>query len=240
MPRIRLQLQPGHYAQYRNLDLLHDALINAWTAAGIAAERVLGAEALPWNFAALGGHHKDGNHAHTLVIATPSRELAPYLDRLEPAQVRYARAKTAELVDFSSAERLEEPDPIPPVQGALGLLLLSPLAVRVPGSKRWYTDFRDFDLSAAINHRLSRVASREVRLQAEPDRLYLRANPKHSVLVPTKDYGNGARGFVIGLRAPLVLAGTEDDLRLAWTAGIGEKTRSGFGCLGLLERGVGR
>jgi CRISPR-associated endoribonuclease Cas6 len=33
----------------------------------------------------------------------------------------------------------------------------------------------------------------------------------------------------------MLLQGSEDDLRLAWYAGIGEKTRSGFGCLGLLE-----
>jgi CRISPR/Cas system endoribonuclease Cas6 (RAMP superfamily) len=42
------------------------------------------------------------------------------------------------------------------------------------------------------------------------------------------------------MSALLVLAGSEEDLRLAWYAGIGEKTRLGFGCMGLAERGIGR
>lgn len=96
------------------------------------------------------------------------------------------------------------------------------------------------DLAAAVNARLSRLAGRSVNLQVEPDSLYLRANPRHSVLVSLKRKPNGRHAFVIGMSAPLVLAGSEADLRLAWYAGIGEKTRNGFGCIGLLERGVGR
>jgi CRISPR/Cas system endoribonuclease Cas6 (RAMP superfamily) len=38
----------------------------------------------------------------------------------------------------------------------------------------------------------------------------------------------------------LVLTGSDDDLRFAWYAGIGEKTRNGFGCMGLAEQGLGR
>ena len=42
------------------------------------------------------------------------------------------------------------------------------------------------------------------------------------------------------MQAPLLLEGSEEDLRFAWYAGLGEKTRNGFGCLGLIEQGVGR
>jgi CRISPR/Cas system endoribonuclease Cas6 (RAMP superfamily) len=40
------------------------------------------------------------------------------------------------------------------------------------------------------------------------------------------------------MQAPLILEGAEADLRFAWYAGMGEKTRNGFGCLGLAEQGV--
>lgn len=124
----------------------------------------------------------------------------------------------------------------------LGVLMLSPLVLGVPGERhrRWIQRLNDMDLSAAINPRLSRLAGRPVALQIQADSLYLRANPRHSVLVSVKQAPSGQSSFVIGLSAPLVLVGSEADLRLAWYAGLGEKTRAGFGCIGLLEHGVGR
>ncbi len=53
-------------------------------------------------------------------------------------------------------------------------------------------------------------------------------------------FRSGKTVFVIGMNAPLVLSGSEEDLRFAWYTGIGEKTRNGFGCIGLAEQGVGR
>ncbi len=242
MLRIRIQLPKGQLAVYRHLDLLHDALVNAWTAAGAPPDLVLGAQAGPWNFAALGWHQAREGRTHTLVVSTPNRELTNYLYQLDPAEVRQARASTAEVVDFSRASVSIEPDPIPPGQGVLGCIMLSPLAIseRSGQGRRWHKDLKTLDISTAVNHRLSRLTDRSVRLQIQADTLYLRANPDHSVLVSLKGNGAGQNAFVIGMQAPLVLAGPEEDLRLAWYAGIGEKTRSGFGCLGLLQQGVGR
>lgn len=42
MLRIRLTLSKRKEAVYRNLDILHDALVNAWTCAGAASEEVIG------------------------------------------------------------------------------------------------------------------------------------------------------------------------------------------------------
>lgn len=242
MHRIRIRLPKRQYARYRHLDLLHDALINAWTAAGAGAHQVLGNSAAPWTFATLGGHRGSEGWVHTLVVSTSDASLAGFLAAFNPADVRQVRASTGETVDFSMAEIFPEPDPVPPMEGAMGTLLLSPLVVskHEDGRRFWYKQLDAFDLSAAINTRLSRLAGRVVSLRIEPDSLYLRANPKHSVLVSLKRMPNGRHAFVIGMSAPLVLAGREADLRLAWYAGIGEKTRNGFGCLGLLERGVGR
>jgi CRISPR-associated endoribonuclease Cas6 len=120
--------------------------------------------------------------------------------------------------------------------------MLSPLVVsrRVNGERRWASNIDEIDVTAAINNRLSVLAKRSVRLKVEPDSLYLRCNPRHDTLIPLKQINGGKRSFVIGLRVPLVLQGSEEDLRLSWYAGIGEKNRFGFGCIGLAERGVGR
>lgn len=242
MHRIRISLPKRQYARYRHLDLLHDALINAWTAAGADAAQVLGMNAAPWTFATLGGHRGNEGWVHSLVVSTADPALAGILARFDPADIRQTRAVTAETVDFSAAEITPEPNPVPPVEGILGVLCLSPLVIskRHNGQRVWHRQLGAVDLSTAVNTRLSRLAGRPVQLHVEPDLLYLRANPKHSVLVSLKRMRDGRHAFVIGMSAPLVLAGTEQDLQLAWYAGIGEKTRNGFGCLGLLERGVGR
>jgi hypothetical protein len=242
MQRIRLSLPRGQRAQFRHQDLLHDAIVNALIASGAKPEQVIGAGAEPWTFAALGFHRGHEGEVHGLVISTPSEALGQVLSELEPTAVRYARASTGELLDFTGALRHTEPPPMCDDPGMLGVLTLSPIAVSDPSArpKRWHTALDQFDLSAAANARLSRIAGRAVALTVQPDSLYLRANPKHSVLVSTKRMKNGRSAFVIGLHAPLVLAGSRDDLLLAWYAGIGEKTRNGFGCLGLAEQGVGR
>jgi CRISPR-associated endoribonuclease Cas6 len=242
MNRIRLSLPRGQWATYQHQDLVHDAIVSALIAAGATAEQVIGAGAEPWTFAALGYHRAHEGQVHGLVISTPSPALAPHLAAIDPSAVRYARAATGELLDFSAASLSTAPPPVCEDPGVLGVLTLSPIAISEPGTKkkRWLTRLDQVDLSAAANARLSRIAGRPVALSVQPDSLYLRANPRHSVLVSTKRMRNGRSAFVIGMQAPLVLAGSRKDLLLAWYAGLGEKTRNGFGCLGLAEEGVGR
>lgn len=243
MHRVRLRLPRGQIVRYRHLDLLHDAIVSGLIGAGAEPAQVIGTTAQPWTFAALGWHHGHEGQAHGLVIATPSPVLASALAALAPDAVRYARAGTGELCDFAAAAVEPEPPPFLGDPAVLGVLTLSPIAISDPAAaprKRWFTDLGGCDLSAAVNARLSRLAGRPVALSVQPDSLYLRANPRHSVLVSTKALPNGRRAYVIGMQAPLVISGSRDDVLLAWYAGLGEKTRNGFGCIGLAEAGVGR
>ncbi|CAA6814072.1 MAG: Unknown protein [uncultured Thiotrichaceae bacterium] len=242
MHRVRIQLPVRQSQQYSHYDLLHDALIHAWVDAGASPDMVIGFEAHHWNFAALGYHRNKEGFAHTLVVSTPSKVLAEVLEEFDPSAIRKMRGHSGETVNFAAASISREEDMIPPQQGIMNMLLLSPVLIqdRSQPKKRWYKNLHDVDLAGAVNHRLSRLANRPVNLMVQPDSLYLRANPKHSVCVNLKHFSNGRQNFVIGMQAPLVMAGSEEDLRFAWYAGIGEKTRSGFGCLGTMEQGVGR
>ena len=243
MLRLKIQLPRGSSQPYTHYDLLHDALINALATAGASPEMLIGEAARPWTFAALGRAEKTKRYAHTLIVSTPDAKLAAYLARLVDANnIKKTRGHSQETIDFSTALITTEIDPIPPMQGIMNVLLLSPLLVRDRSKKgkHWHTNFNEFDLASAVNHRLSRLANRDVNLMVQADPLYLRANPNHATCITVKKFANGKRSFVLGLQAPLVLAGSEEDLRFAWYAGIGEKNRNGFGCLGLLEQGVGR
>lgn len=181
---------------------------------------------------------------HTLVVSTPDRGLSEFLSYLKSSDVACARAGTAETVDFSEAGIESESDPMAPGQTAIGVVMLSPLVVsrreRSGSDPRWHNNLTQLDLNDAVNARLCRLSGRKVQLRVQPDRLYLRAHPQHDVLVQTKQFANERRAFVIGMKAPLVLQGSEEDLLLAWYSGLGEKTRNGFGCVGLAEMGIGR
>ncbi|MEN8128899.1 MAG: CRISPR-associated endoribonuclease Cas6 [Pseudomonadota bacterium] len=246
MLRIRIQLPKGEPVQkYDHHDLIHDAVVNALIAAGANSADVIGHQAKPWTFAPLGWHRGHTGIAHGLIVSTSDAGLARILSRLDPAQLVKRRWDEA-FVNFSAASVQMEPDPILPQQTRLGCLMLSPLLLRderyTGKGKHWYRDLNDVGvrLDEVINRKLSFVAGHDVKLQLYPDSLYLRANPRHSVLVNLKTFKDGRKSFVIGMQAPMLLEGSEEDLRLAWYAGIGEKTRSGFGCLGLLEQRVGR
>ena len=162
---------------------------------------------------------------HSLIVSTSSATLATSLGKIKAQDIKKTRQHSKEQIDFSRATISIESDPIPPYKGILSVLMLSPLAIQNKNhlKKHWHSDLNQLALADAVNHRLSRLAQRPIQLIVQADPLYLRANPKHSVYVNLKQYANGQRDFVIGMQAPLILAGSEADLRFAWYTGLGEK-----------------
>jgi CRISPR-associated endoribonuclease Cas6 len=244
MYRIRITLPKHKAVSYRYLDILHDALVNGWIAAGADPFAIIGQQARPWNFGTLGWRRKEDNLVHTLVVGTSDEKLANILTRINPSEIRQVRAATEEFVDFSTAVIQADPAPIAAGQKHLGVLMLSPLVVSVPISlrngKKWYGNITGFDVTTAVNARLSNLTGRKTNLTIWPDTLYLRIHPQHDVLVRTKKTANAKEAFIIGMKCPLVIEGDAKDLALAWYTGLGEKNRNGFGCIGTVDKGVGR
>lgn len=239
MLRIRLTLPRPLTQTYTHQDLIHDAIINGLETAGCNASDLMGLNARFWTFAPIGWHNGHQGFVHSLIISTSDLDIARALTRLKPETLTQRRWN-GETLSFAGAQLTIEPDPIFPQQTQLAGLLLSPLVLQTKQGtgKQWCKDLNNLDLSEIISRKLSAKAGRLIQLTIQPDSLYLRANPKHSVLVNLKHFPNGQKSFVIGMQVPLLIQGREDDLRFAWYAGIGEKTRNGFGCLGLLEEGV--
>ena len=235
--RIRLTAPRGMYTRVRFMDSVHGALVNAWTTCGAHSADVVGRGADNWSFGAIGSATATGFVLKSLVVGAEGGVLETLLPRLAPETIRKS-SSNGDTVDLSFWDRSEDDLPVvcPPGETAmLGAIMLSPLAISVRGWKgRWHEDLRQVgpDLEAAINFRLSRLTGRDMRLRVEPDRLYLRANPKHSTLVRTRAVRGGKPAFVIGMQCPLSIGGSGNDLRSAWALGIGEKNRYGFGCIG--------
>ena len=118
-------------------------------------------------------------------------QLETILQNLIPEVVR-KRSTNGDVIDLTVWDATREELPVvcePGDHATLPAIMLSPLALSVRGQKgRWHDDLAKTgpDLEAAVNVRLSRLTGRNVKLKVEPDRLYLRANPRHSMMVRTR------------------------------------------------------
>ena len=234
--RVRLRAPRGEQVRVRYLDSVHAALINGWTSCGAGGGEVIGHGAGNWSFGAVGTATAQGFILRAVVIGAEG-SLEPILHHLAPETIR-KESTNGDVVDLSSWDLTVEELPVvcePGGTATLPAIMLSPLAISVRGEKgRWHDDLARIghNLDEAVSVRLSRLTGRDVRLALEPDRLYLRANPRHSTLVRTRSVRGGKPAFVIGTLCPLSIHGRLDDLRSAWALGIGEKNRYGFGCIG--------
>ena len=235
--RVRLRAPRGEVARLRFLDSVHGALVNAWTSCGAQGADVLGHGAGNWSFGAVGTATPSGLVLKSVVVGAEGRPLEPLLRHLTPEAVR-KESINGDVVDLSAWELTADELPVacePGKPTTLPAIMLSPLALSVRGQKgRWHDDLAIAgpNLEEAVNYRLSRLTGRNMHLRIEPDRLYLRANPRHSTLVRTRAVRGGPPAFVIGMMCPLSISGPLEDLRSAWALGIGEKNRYGFGCIG--------
>lgn len=234
--RVRFSAPRGAYVRVRFLDSLHAALVNAWTACGMPGEAVVGREAGNWSFGAVGTATPHGFVLKSVVVGTEGGQLESVLEGLLPEAVR-KKSTNGDVIDLGAWDVTTEDIPAicePGEATALPVIMLSPLVLSVRGEKgRWHDDLTTIgsDLEAAVNFRLSRLTGRDVQLNIEPDRLYLRANPRHSTRVRTRTVKGGQPAFVVGTLCPLTLSGRIEDLQSAWALGIGEKNRYGFGCI---------
>lgn len=235
--RVRLFAPRGERARFRFLDSLHGALVNAWTACGLRGTEVVGRDAANWSFGAVGSATPNGFVLKSVVVGAEGGSLEPVLSQLLPEAVRKT-STNGDVIDLAAWDKAVEELPVvcdPGKTAILPAIMLSPLALSVRGRKgRWHDDLAKAgpDLEKAVNVRLSRLTGRNVTLKVEPDRLYLRANPSHSMVVRTRAVNGDKPVFVIGTMCPLTLSGRIEDLNSAWSLGIGEKNRYGFGCIG--------
>jgi CRISPR-associated endoribonuclease Cas6 len=236
---LRLQVIPpvdGPRLAYRYADSIHAALINALRIAGLAQSDLLGEGARSWTFAAEGWARRGGRKLlRALTLATPDPEFATCLRRLRPEAIRVTSAN-GDRLDLAGGTITEELDPVAPQQGVMYLRPLSPFVVGRPrmtrSAGRWIEAIEEADLSAAFSAGLSRRLGREVALSARVDRLASAGLPSRAVPVRTRSAGN-RDVFIPAFNVPITLEGSDEDLRAAWFAGLGEKCRYGFGCFGL-------
>jgi len=236
MRRLRLSAPRGKSIRYRSVDTIHDAAICMLTAAGASAETLIGEKAKVWGagtvFPRKGNPQTGELSARAVVISTIDPELSEIFSRIDTSQMRSVRNRTGERVDLTGWTIEEDPAPVVDGMSFLPAMCGSPIAIshRVPTQfGKWFRDFRDGDVQGRVNERLSRMTGREVRLRLSPDQGYIDSKRSHAVHCRIK--ADQPAGVVVAMSLPLLIEGSPDDLETAWYAGIGEKTRMGFGIL---------
>ena len=235
--RIRLTAPRGGAIRFRFLDSVHGAIVRAWCTAGARTDEVVGSTASTWSYGAVGTATGRDVIMTSLVVGAEGHRLTELLSRLQPSSV-HKESSNGDTLDLSQWSMRS--DPLPVIGDSDGIadlpvIMLSPLVISSKVERgKWETDLNALGdrLAPAVNARLSRLTDRAVNLTITPDRLYLRANPRHSTLVCTRAVPGRNPAYVLGTRCPMTLRGRVEDLALAWSLGIGEKNRYGFGCIG--------
>lgn len=229
---------------YVTQDLIHDALVAAFLEAGARPDQVIGPKSLPWNFAPLtaGGRYNAERGTSTrylrgLVVSSADPKVSVWLEQIQGEQIVAARALSAEMISLAGATKHEELAPFISQQEATAVHWLSPFlrkAARTVGSREkssWLLDPKEMEKKSPgidLGRRLGRED--DLGLFWAADRLAMRGGPiRHNVDLKVHPK-TGRAMWVSGTMVPFVLSGPTQSLILAWYAGLGAKTKMGFGC----------
>ncbi len=229
---IRAVLTLQRPQRYKFVDAVHASLIQGLTRAGVSSERLIGERAAPWTFG-IGGYRVGGGFStvKTLTISTTDAEVGDALHRLEPAAM--TMAGFAPPLDFSSAVRTL---PAKPAFGPEALFYFASPFVVSTGPKteraktKHATALPGIDLSAAFSRGLSRRLGRDARIEVAVDPLTLWTDGAAPRVVPVRRTPGKKDIYFPAFALPLTVRGRPEDIEAAYFAGLGEKTRYGFGC----------
>lgn len=226
---ISLECSPQ---RFRFHDSLHAALVAGLASAGGQSKDLVGAQARPWSFAAKGFSRSGGESVATsILLSSPDPLVQDAMAALDVREICVA-STNGDTIDcgrghLRACHRLPAPG-----QDAVALALASPVVLVSPKAGREETRHAEsvegIDLPAALRRSVETRAGRSLDLEIEVDRLALRTDVVKRI-VWLRRAPTGRRIGVPAFRFPFAMRGTPDDLRFAFLAGLGAKTRQGFG-----------
>lgn len=231
MLRIRLSFA-GSRPTFRYLDSVNAAIVAGLAQAGATSQIMVGPDAHNWTFAVKGYSRRGGETVMSgLMISTADEAFGSYLHKFDS---RYARAESSngDKLNFAQAWKSVEDRAPSPTAGEVALNFASPFVLLKKKTGREKSDFADklsdVDVSNALRAGLSRRAGREVDVEFSIDPITRIADGKPR-FVSTRKAGT-RRILVPAFSLPMTVRGTPEDIRFAYYAGLGAKTRGGFGC----------
>lgn len=213
------------------VDSINAALVAGLVALGTKSKDVVGMSAKPWTFGVEGRTDRKGaTLIMSVTVSTPDAELGAALARLDPDAIRcsssngdvlYFGAARHEIIDTANAKTEE-------LMVAFASPFIIPLQKSDPSKKAYSDDLSEVDLDAALRTGLERRAGRDLEVSFHVDPLSRMTDVKKRV-IPLRKSPRGTI-HVPAFAVPMTLRGTPEDVEFAFLAGLGAKTRAGFGC----------
>lgn len=218
--------------EYRFLDSVNAAIVAALSKAGAPSEALTGPKARPWTFGVRGFSRRGGvTRASGLTISSPDDVICAAIDCMKTRDLRKT-SSNGDVVNLEPAtKRAERRQPHPEISEIM-LNFASPFAImkKKAGKERslFYDQLSDVDLSSALVAGLKQRSGRALELDFATDPITRIANGR-ARLVSTRLSGS-RRILIPAFSAPITVRGAPEDIRFAYFAGLGAKTRGGFGC----------
>lgn len=230
---LRAEITLKTQQAYRYTDSIHRAIVEALAAAGATTADLVGANAKPWTFAAQGEDLRgERSLLRYLTISTSDPHLSSLLEKLDTARI-VSSSDNGDKIDCAGASLSFMTAQGLPIDNALTVNFASPFVVskkkETKSATEHLTSLKDADLSAAFSAGLSRRIGRAAKLRVTIDRLSLATYGASPRRVNVRKAGSRAV-FFPAFQLPMTLEGPDRDLAAAFFAGLGEKTRYGFGC----------
>ncbi len=229
----RIFITPSRRVRFRFLDSLHAALVEGLVHTGlVTGDMLVGHTAHPWTFACFGWTRRGGLRTLSgLLLSSTCDRISSAFGTLDPARIRKT-SSNGDVLNLEGANKRQ--DVHLPVPSARELCVTFPgrFVLTFPKVKRDRSSFvrspTDTDFPAALKAGLDRRAGRTLDLEIGIDPLTLATNGD-AVPVALRKTGD-RRILVPAFDMPVTLRGDPEDLAWAFHAGLGAKTRQGFGC----------
>jgi CRISPR-associated endoribonuclease Cas6 len=234
--RIRIDMSRNPQTLRYN-DSMNAAIIAALTAAGLTSEEVTGERALPWTFAMHRTRGRVRRQGDILVgavtISSPAERVAEALSRFDPAEMTVTSSNGDRICGAGGLVIRDEPEIW---AEAMTVSFASPVLLmrkkNGPEKTAWANDPEQVDIAPALYSGVSNRAGRALDLRITP----VDGGYAERLLVPLRrDARSRADMILPAFRLPLRLEGAPEDVRFAFLAGFGAKTRAGFGCPTLMN-----
>ena len=230
---MRFQFVFARNQQVRFTDSMNAVIVAGLTEAGMDSELLVGMGAVPWTFG-MQGWSKAGKPRliRSVIISSPDPRFADAMRAAKAQDFRVA-SSNGDVIDGRGASIWQD---ITAPEGETDVLInfLSPFVMKarkVGSSSSPFLESLPGDvLPFALKAGLERRAGRHLDLTISVDPLSARTDGRRKHMIHYRKLPNGKSLILPGYALPMRLQGAPEDIRFAYLAGFGSKTRAGNGC----------
>lgn len=230
MKRMMLSLKTDPQ-KYVYLDSVHAALVAGLSEAGLSSDELVGRNALPWTFACQGRARPGGvKSVFDILLSTPDEKVAAAFENLNLWNAR-VQSSNGDKIDLSRGQLRDEKRG-PSGSGEVCVMFASPFClIQKTGQcekTRMISCVDEGDIREAIEGSVKRRLGGAADIEVAIDKLTLMTQSQ-ARWVRLRNQ-NGMDIKIPAFNMPVTLRGDSKDIDWIYHAGIGAKTRQGFGC----------